>query len=446
MAPTLTKILTATLLAAAVHATGLAAGTLSFSGPTLTPVTIAPPASSGLEAVVVLSGTAGVTATYTPSTPGAPITWQRFSTLGGGYAEPMQSTGGTVTLSSGDMGYIVTEGSVMTCYWIVDYSLHRAEITGLEPADGSDCSTTWLNVEGRGAAPIRYYTINGAPQTLSRDLSLTYRTLEFDEDDFAYREVEKTETLESAESAIYVDAPLCATDFTLAGDRFMLAWGDEISVTSPVIQPIAVEATTRATQQTREVDNEQTVEAELGGSAPCEIRFESAVTDAALFRQWELARDADFNLVTLRFNDADFTYTFREQGTTYVRLVCANADGTCENFGETYEVFIGESDLKCPNAFSPGSSEGVNDEWRVSYKSIIEFDCHIFNRWGQELAHLSDPSQGWDGKTGGKVVPAGVYFYVITAKGADGRKYRLSGDINVVRSQRRSLSSGSSTE
>ena len=33
---------------------------------------------------------------------------------------------------------------------------------------------------------------------------------------------------------------------------------------------------------------------------------------------------------------------------------------------------------------------------------------------------------------GGKLVPAGVYYYVIKATGADGKKYDLSGDINIV--------------
>ncbi len=33
---------------------------------------------------------------------------------------------------------------------------------------------------------------------------------------------------------------------------------------------------------------------------------------------------------------------------------------------------------------------------------------------------------------GGKPVPAGVYFYVIKAVGADGVKYNKAGDINVI--------------
>ena len=48
------------------------------------------------------------------------------------------------------------------------------------------------------------------------------------------------------------------------------------------------------------------------------------------------------------------------------------------------------------------------------------------------MCSLTDPSQGWDGKYNGKVVPAGTYYYVIKAKGADGKEYTKSGDINII--------------
>ncbi len=156
------------------------------------------------------------------------------------------------------------------------------------------------------------------------------------------------------------------------------------------------------------------------------------MTDAAAFHQWQIARDEEFNIVDLQYNELDFTYVFREQGYSYVRFVASDENDVCQYYGDVYTVYIGDSRLECPNIFSPGASEGVNDEWRVSYKSIVSFQCDIFNRWGVKVASLSDPSQGWDGRYKGKLVPAGVYFYVIKAQGADDKAYNLSGDINVI--------------
>ena len=130
--------------------------------------------------------------------------------------------------------------------------------------------------------------------------------------------------------------------------------------------------------------------------------------------------------------------TFTEAGTSYWRFIGSNADGTCESYSETYTVNIGESELVCPNVFTPGSSEGVNDVWKVSYRSITEFHCVIFNRWGNKIIELNDPGQGWDGTYGGKLVPAGVYYYVINARGSDGKQYKMDGDINIIRYRRMS--------
>ena len=61
-----------------------------------------------------------------------------------------------------------------------------------------------------------------------------------------------------------------------------------------------------------------------------------------------------------------------------------------------------------------------------------EVTCYIFNRWGEKMAEFHDPAQGWDGRYKGKIVPAGVYYYVIKARGSDGKDYNLSGDINIL--------------
>ncbi len=64
------------------------------------------------------------------------------------------------------MGYIITAGSKSYYYWVTDYSNHRLWFADLNlNAAESDCSTSWLEVDGQGPR-ITYYSITGVPQTL----------------------------------------------------------------------------------------------------------------------------------------------------------------------------------------------------------------------------------------------------------------------------------------
>ena len=87
-----------------------------------------------------------------------------------------------------------------------------------------------------------------------------------------------------------------------------------------------------------------------------------------------------------------------------------------------------------PNAFSP-NGDGINDIYKPKsgYKSIVKFDAYIFNRWGVKLFEWHDPSTGWDGTYKGKPVKDGVYFCLVKAEGADGRKFNIKKDVNVLR-------------
>lgn len=409
---------------------------VTFTGNDKTIISERPSTSTGLNDIYIIYDADNVTAHYTATT-SATVTWYRFSNLGGAYAEPINGVtrnGKTFSykLPQGDMGYIIEEGTNRYYFWVVDYATHPVSINSLEISPEQECDVTSLNVSATGER-IAYYTINGQAKELDRGFSLSYYTLQYDEASQNYQQVDAVETYPYIPSTLRVTAPLCNTDFSLSGDRFLKTWGEEVSVTGPYYTATAVDANVSATQTDREIDNEKKEEVSgLGGSAPVEILFKAVCSDAVVYKEWQMSTDAEFENITLRLNEEETTYTFREQGTTYVRFVASNDAGTCDYYSDTYEVSIGESKLDCPNAFSPGASEGTNDEWKVSYKSIVSFECHIFNRWGIKLAELTHPSQGWDGKHNGKVVPAGVYYYVIKAEGADGKKYELSGDINVI--------------
>lgn len=410
---------------------------ISFSGNTKDIITVSPQSSTGLNDIYVVYDTHGLSMSYTASTSN-PVKWYQFSNMGGAYAEELQGVvrnGNIYTLKNviGDLGYIIEEGTDRVYLWIVDYAAHYLDLQSLGIAPEQDCSMTTLTASGSGDKII-YYTINGRQMELDRQLELNYNTLIWNADNTSYEQTEQSENIPYLKASIQVPAPLCDTEFTLTGDRFLKHWGEEQQAISPSFSTQAVSAETTATQTERNNDNEQKDEnSSLGGSAPAEIEFDATVTDAVVYNEWQISTDANFEDIQLRFNDTKATYTFQEDGTFYVRFIAGNADGTCDYTSDTYEVSIGESKLECPNAFSPGASEGVNDIWKVSYKSIISFECHIFNRWGVKIKSFSNPADGWDGTYNGKTVPAGVYFYVIKAVGADGKEYDLKGDINIIK-------------
>ena len=99
-----------------------------------------------------------------------------------------------------------------------------------------------------------------------------------------------------------------------------------------------------------------------------------------------------------------------------------------------------------PNAFSP-NSDGENKTFHAKdgYKSIVEFHAYIFNRWGQKLYEWDDPAGGWDGTYNGRPVKEGVYYCLVKAKGADGRKFNIRTDVNLLRGYTEKSSSSSET-
>lgn len=435
----------------------VSASSLEFVGSSRNVIEVTPDRNTGLEMIYVVYDVDGVSARYTvPS--GQKATWYKYSNLGGGYAVEITDTEQTGNVSvlpkvEGDMGYIIEVGTDRFYFWVTGYKPHEMILRSVKVSDESDCGSTILNVDGY-ALPIHYYTINGQQRTLSREITVDYYTLEANRDAKMWSQTSASVILESIDAAgnIYLNAPpLCNTRFTVAGDRFMKQWGSYTQArTDNYITP-AVDSFVFAEQASRGSDDMPSNEigagddAGLGGSAPAEITFTAIGTDAVIHNEWQFSSDSEFENLTYRFYEPEISYVFQEEGTTYVRYIGSNADGTCETIGETFTVHIGSSELKIPNAFSPGVSEGVNDIWKVSYRSLIEFECHIFNIHGQEIYSFNDPSGGWDGKHNGKFVKPGVYYYVIQALGSDGRRYKKSGDINILGHTRRAGSTGGGT-
>lgn len=137
-------------------------------------------------------------------------------------------------------------------------------------------------------------------------------------------------------------------------------------------------------------------------------------------------------------SDDETDYTFNDAGSFKIVINATFISGndtiryTDEDWSATCS--ISESNLVMPNAFTPGTGS-ENDHYKPKEKkSIIEFHAKIFNRWGQKLYEWDDVNgEGWDGTYQGRQVKDGVYYCLVHAKGADGRKFTIRKDVNILR-------------
>lgn len=444
------------------------AGELTFSGNSLRVLSEEPERNTGINRIFILYDIQGVSAEYATKSPGT-LKVYKYSNLGAAYAEEITDiirNDGAITIPKldADCGYVFDDGERPEYFWIVNYLPHRFAVKSIYEAQNPGCESTILQFDGN-ASPIHYYTINGQQKTLNREISLHYDTQEWNEANNRYETVPATKIFPSITETITVIPPAyCDTYFTLQGDKFLKMWNWELKAESSVIPPVAVSVKAAAIQEGKEDtikdgntgggngseedgDNGAAGENDknpvgsnqikgdedaLGGSAPADIAFIGYYTEGVLHHEWQMSRDPEFDNIEYRFNESEVNHTFLEEGTFYWRYIGSNAHGTCESTSDVFTVKIGASELLCPNAFTP-DDDGVNDEWKVSYRSLIDFKCWIFDRYGNQLHYFDNPDDGWDGKKGSKPVKSGVYYYVIQATGADGQTYKKSGDINILR-------------
>ena len=180
------------------------------------------------------------------------------------------------------------------------------------------------------------------------------------------------------------------------------------------------------------------------GSAPLTVRFTANAENVGAWNahyEWRFTKEGSDSPYLVRYEE-DTEYTFTEAGAHRIVLYATftNAGDTVAYTEEYWSentpitVSISESKLDMPNAFSP-NGDGINDIYKAKsgHQSLVEFHAYIFNRWGQKLYEWTDPDGGWDGKYNGKDVKQGVYFVLVKAKGADGRKYNIKKDVNLLR-------------
>lgn len=449
------------MLMAAALALLSASGQVSFTGVGGHPVyEVTPEANTDLNKIFVVYNTDGVGMTFNSST-GERATWESFYYNNGNLVmEPVtdirwNGMGTTLNRVIPNIGYKIQEGNNHPYYcWVVNYADYTMELNDMFLNEDSSCDLLSFIIDGH-ADPITYYTVDGLPRVLDRELKLTYKTLELDTTGLSigaqprWKEVPVTDTFPSLAQGVSIAPPLCETNtFVLTGDRFLEYWNEAEGCTTDLEDPnlVGLSAKMSAVVQDPRDDRfeRESNGRELSGSAPRHIVFTGYPSDGVVYRAWEMATDPEFQNIILQYNQDVVDYTFDEWGTYYMRYVVNNAAGTCPVYGEDivtgddyYTIAISESQLECSNILLLDSTPNEDHMWKVSYKSLVEFHCWIFNRWGNLVYEYTDPGGGWDGTYRGQLVDTGVYYYVISAKGSDGKVWDSEpvsrGSITTVR-------------
>lgn len=131
--------------------------------------------------------------------------------------------------------------------------------------------------------------------------------------------------------------------------------------------------------------------------------------------------------VLWHFGDGDSTFAFQpvehqyDSAKKYTVKLIANPYTDCEDTSTIEITFndIKPDERKVPNVFSP-NGDGKNDVFRITGGNSIcvTKKFTIFSRWGEKLYEATEQKDlVWDGTYEGKLLPEGVYFYVLEGEG-----------------------------
>jgi len=355
----------------------------------------------------------GQTLTYQASDASANYTyeWVKHNSSDNSWTNILASGSGNQTslVTTGEGGYglkiIKTDGETdfYRC-WVFEPAITNQSIE----ITNEDCYGLTLETNFDSKPLTCYNPVSGTAENVTYNVTYTWTATPAPDNAIA-----SSQTVE-------LDAPFEDTNYTAT----ITDMAGQTSEASLSYTAIAVEANYSSEELKADVPTEIHTTAE--GSAPIEIRFTDESKGHITSWGWR------FTNSNVSKSDQNPFHVFTTIGNDTVLLTVTNE--TCEDIvDDPLVVIIFESLVEAPNTFTP-NGDGINDEFRVVYRSIKKFSMVIFNRWGRKVYVSSDPEEGWDGSIGNGQAPPGVYFYTIEAEGYDeNEKHKLSGPVHLIR-------------
>ncbi len=132
---------------------------------------------------------------------------------------------------------------------------------------------------------------------------------------------------------------------------------------------------------------------------------------------------------TTAFTDA--TSDLNHQALVYIVRALAVEGGLNPSLSNQIAI-LKDPNLFHPTAFTP-NGDNLNDVFTVFGQYVVDFEMHIFNRWGELLFTTNDITTGWDGTYKGNDMPEGTYAFIANITDRTGRIFKRSGSVVLLR-------------
>jgi len=132
-------------------------------------------------------------------------------------------------------------------------------------------------------------------------------------------------------------------------------------------------------------------------------------------------------------NLSDPTHTYNDTGTYCANLIvmnnrgCTDTTTSCFIVGPAFSLYI-------PSAFSP-NGDSKNEVFKPVGKYIKKYEMYIFDRWGMEVFHSTDISNGWNGTMHGssEISQEDIYIYKISVTDSRGEEHSYIGNVTLLK-------------
>ncbi len=163
------------------------------------------------------------------------------------------------------------------------------------------------------------------------------------------------------------------------------------------------------------------------------LRYRIELYNEAL-DEWVLVKIVNSTTDTVYYDPTPYVDATRPwEQTSYCYRIWADEKGGNTQISLSNEDCVDiPPGIFAPNAFTP-NGDGINERFLLKGVYAETFNMKVFSRWGLLLFETNDIDEGWNGTFKGEPVAEGVYVFVATGRGYNGKPFTVKGSITLIR-------------